>query len=189
LLASIAKADLAITMSQDQVTLLRTRYNVRRAELDVQRNPIISEIDGKKNVLTLEQQKRSLQQLETDILARKEQSDSQLAVLQEQRNRSLMDIQRELQRIALVRALLCRPRFIFADEPSSRLDMIAQHGLMQLLGEVAQAEGIGILLVSHDAAMVSAMCERVHAIGGLLEAFPETPSAPDTGSARSPRLP
>ena len=100
-----AKADLAITQSQDAVTLLKTRYNVRRAELDVQRNPIIAEIDGKKNMLTLEQQKRALQQLETDIAARQEQADSQLAVLQEQRNRSLIDVQRELQRIALCKTL------------------------------------------------------------------------------------
>ncbi len=100
-----AKADLAITQSQDAVTLLKTRYNVRRAELDVQRNPIIAEIDGKKNVLTLEQQKRALQQLETDIAARQEQADSQLAVFQEQRNRSLIDVQRELQRIALCKTL------------------------------------------------------------------------------------
>jgi multidrug resistance efflux pump len=100
-----AKADLAITQSQDQVTLLRTRYNVRRAELDVQRNPIISEIDGKKNVLTLEQQKRALLQLEADIQARQEQADSQLAVLQEQRNRALLDISREMQRIALCKTL------------------------------------------------------------------------------------
>jgi hypothetical protein len=100
-----AKADLAITQSQDAVTLLKTRYNVRRAELDVQRNPTIAEIDGKKNILTLEQQKRALQQLETDIAARQEQADSQLAVLQEQRNRSLIDVQRELQRIALCKTL------------------------------------------------------------------------------------
>ena len=100
-----AKADLAIQQSQDQVTLLKTRYNVRRAELEVKRNPIIAEIDGKKNVLTLEQQKRALQQLETDILARNEQAESQLAVLNEQRNRSLIDVQRELQRIALCKTL------------------------------------------------------------------------------------
>src|SRR5438105_14601730 len=80
-----AKADLAIQQSQDQVTLLKTRYNVRRAELEVKRNPIIAEIDGKKNVLTLEQQKRALQQLETDIAAKNEQAESQLAVLNEQR--------------------------------------------------------------------------------------------------------
>jgi multidrug resistance efflux pump len=100
-----AKADLAITQSQDQVTLLRTRYNVRRAELDVQKNPILAEIDGKKNVLTLEQQKRALLQLESDIQARQEQADSQLAVLQEQRNRALLDISREMQRIALCKTL------------------------------------------------------------------------------------
>jgi len=100
-----AKADLAITQSQDAVTLLKTRYNVRRAELDVQRNPIIAEIDGKKNVLTLEQQKRALLELESDIKSRQEQADSQLAVLQEQRNRSLIDVQRELQRIALCKTL------------------------------------------------------------------------------------
>src|SRR5260370_33948196 len=95
-----AKADLAIQRSQDEVTLLKTRYNVRRAELEVKRNPIIAEIDGKKNVLTLEQQKRALQQLETDIQARQDQADSQIAVLIEQRNRSLFDVQRELQPIA-----------------------------------------------------------------------------------------
>jgi peptide/nickel transport system ATP-binding protein len=67
----------------------------------------------------------------------------------------------ELQRAALVRALLCRPRFIFADEPSSRLDPIAQHGLMGLLAATAEEERIGILLVSHDRALLDAMCDRV----------------------------
>ena len=62
-----AKADLAIQQSQDEVTLLKTRYDVRRAELEVKRNPIIAAIDGKKNILMLEQSKRALQQLETDI--------------------------------------------------------------------------------------------------------------------------
>src|SRR5713101_8633547 len=100
-----AKADLAIQQSQDQVTLLKTQYNVRRAELEVKRNPIIAEIDGKKNLLTLEQQKRALQQLEADIAAKNEQAESQLAVLNEQRNRSLLDVQRELQRIALCKTL------------------------------------------------------------------------------------
>ncbi|HXB70290.1 MAG TPA: HlyD family efflux transporter periplasmic adaptor subunit [Candidatus Acidoferrales bacterium] len=100
-----AKADLAIQQSQDAVTLLKTRYDVRRAELEVQRNPIISAIDGKKNVLTLEQSKRALQQLESDIQSRQEQADSALAVFQEQRNRSLIDVQRELQRIAQTKTL------------------------------------------------------------------------------------
>jgi multidrug resistance efflux pump len=100
-----AKADLAIQQSQDAVTLLKTRYDVRRAELEVQRNPIISAIDAKKNLLNLEQSKRALLQLESDIQSRQAQADSQLAVLQEQRNRSLIDVQRELQRIAQTKTL------------------------------------------------------------------------------------
>ena len=100
-----AKADLAITQSQDAVTLLKTRYNVRRAELDVQSNPLLAEIDAKKNLLNLEQQKRALVELESDIQSRQEQADSQLAVLREQRNRSLIDVQRELQRIAQCKTL------------------------------------------------------------------------------------
>src|ERR1035438_9219503 len=100
-----AKADLAITQSQDAVTLLKTRYNVRRAELDVQSNPILAEIDAKKNLLNLEQQKRALYELESDIKSRQEQADSQLAVFQEQRNRSLIDVSRELARIAMCKTL------------------------------------------------------------------------------------
>lgn len=100
-----AKADLAIQQSQDAVTLLKTRYDVRRAELEVQRNPIISAIDAKKNLLNLEQSKRALLQLESDIQSRQAQADSQLAVFEEQRNRSLIDVQREVQRIAQTKTL------------------------------------------------------------------------------------
>lgn len=99
------KANQAIQQTQDAVTLLKTRYDVRRAELEVQRNPIIDAIDGKKNILMLEQSKRALQQLEADIKMRQEQADSQLAVLQEQRNRSLIEVTRELQRLAQTKAL------------------------------------------------------------------------------------
>ncbi len=100
-----ARADLAIQQSQDQVAHLKAQYDVRRAELEVQRNPIIDAIDGKKNILMLEQSKRALQQLEIDMQARKDQADSQLAVYQQNRNRSLLDVSRELQRIAQTKAL------------------------------------------------------------------------------------
>ncbi|MBZ5725650.1 MAG: efflux RND transporter periplasmic adaptor subunit [Acidobacteriia bacterium] len=100
-----AKADLAIQQSQDQVTLLKTRYDVRRADLEVQRNPIIDAIDAKKNILSQQQSRKALEQLEADIQARQEQADSQLAVLREQRNRSLIDVSRELMRIANTKSL------------------------------------------------------------------------------------
>ena len=100
-----AKADLAIQESEDKVALLKARYDVRRAELEVKRETIINAIDAKKNRLMLEQAKRSLERLETDIAARKEQAASRLAVFQQNRNRSLLEVQRELNRIATTRTL------------------------------------------------------------------------------------
>jgi HlyD family secretion protein len=95
-----AKADLAIRNNQDQVELLKARYSVRRAELEVKRNELISEIDAKKNVLNLEESRRRLKQLESDIKSRQEQALAELAVLQEKRNKSMIDVGREKQRIA-----------------------------------------------------------------------------------------
>src|SRR5438876_4159984 len=95
-----AQADLAIRNNQDQVDLLKARYTVRRAELEVQRNELISDIDAKKNVLNLEESRRRLQQLESDIKSRQAQAQAQIDVLRENRNKSMIDVSRERQRIA-----------------------------------------------------------------------------------------
>lgn len=100
-----ARTDLSIQESQDKVTLLRTQYDVRRAELEVKKNPIMGEIDGKKNILQLEQSRRALQQLQIDIEARREQAESQLAVYAQRRNRANQNVQQELRRLADTRSL------------------------------------------------------------------------------------
>jgi len=99
------KANQLITKSQDDVTLLSTRYNIRRAELNVQKAPVTDVIDNKKNLLTLEQNKQALTQLETDVAQRQAQFDSQLAVYEETRNRDLLNVAREKQRIANTKSL------------------------------------------------------------------------------------
>ncbi|RPH47452.1 MAG: HlyD family efflux transporter periplasmic adaptor subunit, partial [Lysobacterales bacterium] len=99
------KADLAIRDNQDQVSLLQARYNVRRAELEVKRNELISAIDARKNVLNLEEARRRLKQLENDIQSRKQQGLASLAVLNENRNKSMIDVQREKNRIAQAKIL------------------------------------------------------------------------------------
>jgi hypothetical protein len=99
------KANMAITQSQDQLSLVATQYNVRRAELQVQMNPVIDVIDGKKNLLSVAQSNQALKQLQEDIKSRQQQADSQLAVLQESRNRSLLNIQRDQQRLANCKSL------------------------------------------------------------------------------------
>ena len=83
-----AEADLAIRNNQDQVDLLSTRFDVRRAELEVGRNELLSVIDAKKNVLTLDESKRKLAQLESDIKSRQAQAQAELAVLRANREKS-----------------------------------------------------------------------------------------------------
>lgn len=56
----------------------------------------------------------------------------------------------ELQRFALLRILLLSPAFIFADEPTSRLDPITQQEVMDLLVEHSAERGFALLLVTHD---------------------------------------
>jgi HlyD family secretion protein len=51
-----AKADAAVLAAEDKVTLLKDRYGVRRAELDVQKNELVSKIDADKNDLALARQ-------------------------------------------------------------------------------------------------------------------------------------
>ena len=98
-------ASQAIQASQDKVALLAAGYDVRRAELNVQENPILDVIEAKKNILTLDQAKRALQQLQVDAKSRQDQFASQLAVYQEQRNRSLLAVTQELNRIAQTKTL------------------------------------------------------------------------------------
>jgi multidrug resistance efflux pump len=99
------KADIAVLKSQDDVNLLRAKYGVRTAELDVQRAPVLSAIDAKKYELTLEQAKKALAQLQSDIQSRYEQGEAQLAVLQEQRNRNLIQVRQETQRLQQTKQL------------------------------------------------------------------------------------
>lgn len=100
-----AQADLAIRNNQDQVDLLRSRYAVRRAELEVKKNELLSTIDQKKNKLNLEEAQRRLKQLESDIKSKQEQALAELNVLRERRNRSVLDINREKQRLSQVKLL------------------------------------------------------------------------------------
>ncbi|MBI1787400.1 MAG: efflux RND transporter periplasmic adaptor subunit [Acidobacteria bacterium] len=100
-----SQADLSMRENQDQVELLKARYSVRRAELEVKRNELLAEIDAKKNILNLEESRRRLQQLESDIKSRRDQAQAELAVLREKRNKSLIDVARERQRIAQCKVL------------------------------------------------------------------------------------
>lgn len=83
-----AKADAAVTAAQDKVALLKARFDVRRAELDVQKNELVSTIDAKKNDLALEQAKRVLAELVQDVKSRGVSNEATIQLAEEKRNKA-----------------------------------------------------------------------------------------------------
>ena len=89
-----ARADAAVQTSQDQLDLLKARFDVRRAELEVSKNELLSAIDAKKNLLTLEEAKRHLEQLQQDIKSRTASGLATIAVSEEKRNKARIAMQK-----------------------------------------------------------------------------------------------
>jgi peptide/nickel transport system ATP-binding protein len=78
------------------------------------------------------------------------------------------------QRIALARALAARPSVIVLDEPLSALDVSVQAQVANLLRELARDLGVGMLLISHDLAIVRQIAARtaVMYLGRVVETAP-----------------
>ncbi len=68
----------------------------------------------------------------------------------------------EQQRTALARALVVRPEFLVADEPTGRLDEELSTHVLATLREVYAAAGTGVLVASHDPVVVAAADRVVH---------------------------
>ncbi len=66
------------------------------------------------------------------------------------------------QRICIAIALSTKPRLILADEPTTALDVTIQAQVLGVLGRLRQEEHVGLLLVSHDLAVVGQACSRLY---------------------------
>jgi oligopeptide/dipeptide ABC transporter ATP-binding protein len=78
------------------------------------------------------------------------------------------------QRVLLAIALGCRPSLLIADEPTTALDVTTQAEILQLLQDLRSRVGMGLLLISHDLAVISALCKRVFVMyaGRTIESGP-----------------
>ena len=65
------------------------------------------------------------------------------------------------QRIVVAIALLTNPAMIIADEPTTALDVTIQAEIMDLLQELCESEKMGMILITHDLAVVSQVTERI----------------------------
>ena len=65
------------------------------------------------------------------------------------------------QRILAAAAIACSPALVLADEPTTALDVTVQARVLRLLARLVAEEGAALLLISHDLAVVSGMCDRL----------------------------
>lgn len=66
------------------------------------------------------------------------------------------------QRVCIARALLAGPQIIVADEPTSALDVSVQAEIVTLLKEIVTEQGISMLFISHDLALVQELCSLIY---------------------------
>ena len=65
------------------------------------------------------------------------------------------------QRIAIARALILEPQIMLLDEPTSALDASVQAEVLNLLEDLRRKRGLTFIMVSHDLAVVTHMCEKL----------------------------
>jgi peptide/nickel transport system ATP-binding protein len=67
----------------------------------------------------------------------------------------------QAQRVAIALAVALRAKVLLADEPTSALDVTVQAEILALIQRMRREEGMSVLFVSHDLAVVAGLCDRV----------------------------
>ena len=75
------------------------------------------------------------------------------------------------QRVTIALATILWPKLIFADEPTTALDVVVQRGVIQLLQDIRKAEGSTLVLITHDMGVHANLADRIAVLyaGKLVE--------------------
>ena len=73
------------------------------------------------------------------------------------------------QRVAIARALVNRPSLLFADEPTGNLDSHTSEEILQMFAQLNTAEGLTVILVTHDPGVAHHARRVIHIRDGMIE--------------------
>lgn len=91
------------------------------------------------------------------------------------------------QRVMIAMAMICRPKLLIADEPTTALDVTVEAQILELLRELRDTIGTSIILISHNLGVIAQLCDYVYVMyaGQVVEQAPvlelfDCPSHPYT---------
>lgn len=81
----------------------------------------------------------------------------------------------EMQRTAIARALMNEPKLLLADEPTGNLDPTSGEGVLELVRDLNQSDGLTVVMVTHDRAIAARADRTVTLVEGRVAAEPAGP--------------
>ena len=174
---------------QDPMTSLNPVFTIERQLCEV--------LPARLGITPHQARERALQMLQTVGLS---DPDTRLAAYPHELSGGMK------QRVMIAMALLCEPKLLIADEPTTALDVTVQAQILHLMRELQRQRGTALLVITHDMGVIAEMCDEVavmyagrvverQAVTGLFDA-PRHPytrglldSTPRSGVAHKAELP